>query len=142
VHPEGAVHLGADQHQRAVVAQVLHTAGAPPALPARGDERGDHVVTDGQVLHPGPDLADDAAALVAGDQGQVFRLGVAGWDVVIAAAQAGGHHLHQHFPGLRGVELDLLDAQLAGCLAQHCRSCPHVIDSFNVVIRVVTVRRP
>ena len=45
---------------------------------------------------PGPDRLDDAGALVAAAERQVADGDVAGGEVVVGVAQAGGRHAHQH----------------------------------------------
>ncbi|MEZ5297493.1 MAG: hypothetical protein R2697_14825 [Ilumatobacteraceae bacterium] len=74
------------------------------------------------------DLLHDAGALVAADH---RRAGsgtgeVAGHDVLVGVAHAGGDQLDQHFVLLRGIELDLLDAPRRVDLAQDGGACLHV----------------
>ena len=108
----GAVDLRARQQGGAVVAEVRVAVGAGRAAAAGRDEGEDDVVAR---RDPGDALADlehDAGALVTADDGRDAGQ-VAGADVVVGVAHAGGHHLHEDLTGLGRVELDLLDRPLA-----------------------------
>src|SRR5690606_13983972 len=50
---------------------------------------------------------------------------VAGDEVLVGVAHAGGGELHQHLVLLRGIELDLLDAPGRVALPQDGCSCSH-----------------
>jgi hypothetical protein len=132
VEAERAIGQAVVIQERAEVAHVGHTAGAEPAVAADGQERADDVVARLQPGHAGPDLLDDARALVAADD-RVADGNVAGLQVLVGVAQADRHPAHQHLAGLGGVEVHLGDleviAQLAEnrCLGLHAPSCPCLV---------------
>jgi hypothetical protein len=103
---------GAGEQVGAQVAQVLLATRARRALPAGGDEGGDHVVA---LLQPGDaraDLGDDAGALVAADDRVEGDRGAARDQVFVAVTEARGGQLNGDL-ALPGVtELDLLDRPL------------------------------
>ena len=99
-------------HQGAEVAQVLVAGRARRAATARRDEAEHDVVAGRQPADVLADLLDDAGALVAADDRQLERQ-VAGHQVLVGVAHAGGGDLHQHLTGLGLVEVDLLDAPRA-----------------------------
>ena len=91
---------------------------APPAAPAGRQERRHHVVADLEVATPGPDFLHDACALVPADHRQRHAGQVAGPDMVVGMAQAGGLERHQDLALFRSVEVDLLDTPI-GSLNPH-----------------------
>ena len=102
------------------VAQVAAAGEAVAAVPARRHEAGRHVVADLHGPHPGPDGLDHAGALVAADDREEAveahhrehlrrRDHVAGDEVLVAVAQAGGLPAHEDLTLLRIVDVDLLD---------------------------------
>jgi hypothetical protein len=77
------------------------------------------VVTNLQVTHTGSDLLHDARALVAADDRHRHPGEVAGADVVIGMAQAGGLEGHQHFAFLWTIEIYVLDTPFLIDIPQH-----------------------
>jgi hypothetical protein len=125
VQPERAVQHGADAHQRARLAEVLHAARAPAAAPAPRDERGDDVVADSQPAHPWADRLDDAGSLVPSAVGEVRHLAVRLGDVVVGVAQARGDEPDEHLVILRVVDLRVDHLPRPGLLEEHRRPRPH-----------------
>jgi hypothetical protein len=76
------------------------------------------VIPHGKSVDLGPDLTDDATALMTADQRQVSRVGVAVDEVIVAVTQTCRHHLYQDLSRTRTVELNFLDAPRARRLAQ------------------------
>jgi hypothetical protein len=108
VEAERAVGQAVVVEQGPEVAQVRHAPGAEPAVAADRQERADHVVARLEPGHPGPDLLDDARALVAADD-RVPDRNVPGLQMLIGVAQAGRHPAHQHFAGLGRVKVEFGD---------------------------------
>src|SRR6202041_483521 len=109
----------AGQRHHPEIAQVLSSGGTPVTRPTGGDERNSDVVTLGYLRHIGPDLGDDAGALVAADHGEhglhahhLEHLGrlanVAGAQVLVGVAHARPDHLHPDLAVARRVDLDLV----------------------------------
>src|SRR5215470_5356946 len=147
VEAERAVGQAVVVQERAEVAHVGHAAGAEPALAADRQERADHVVARLQPGHAGPDLLDDARALVAADDG-VTDGDVTGLQVLVGVAQAGRHPAHQHLAGLGGIEVHLGDLEVVAhlaenrCLGLHAPSCPSALSSCGALATAVIGGRP
>ena len=116
---EGSVDLYAHQYERAEIAQVLVSAGAPPTPTAGREERRHHVIADGKVVDAWPDLLDDARALVPADHRQWHPGEVTRPDVVVGVAQASRLERDQDLAVLRSVEVDFLDGPVLVDLPQH-----------------------
>ncbi len=106
--------------------EVREGVEACGARPARRQRNAEHDMVAGtNCVHPGSDGLDDARSLVAADN-RPARAGIPTVEqVVIAVAQAGGHHPDQDLTRGRRVEGDLLNAPLRPIGPQHCRTCPH-----------------
>ena len=93
----------------AEVAQVLVPGRARRAAAAGRDEPEHDVVTRLQPADVLADLLDDAGTLVTADDRQLERQ-VAGHEVLVGVTQPRRGQLDEDLPGLRRIELDLLDA--------------------------------
>ena len=118
VEAERAVGQAAVEDRRAVVADVRVPGGAPAAVAAYGQERGDDVVALLDAAHAGPALLDHPGALMAADDRE------AGDDVTVAqvlvgVAEPGRHPSDQHLVGLGLVELELGDLPVGPGFPQH-----------------------
>ena len=108
----GDLHAGGGEGGR-VVAQVGVTGDAQLGQrPQAGTNPNTTWSPGASEYTPWPDLHHDAGALVAADHGGagVAPGQIAGDEVLVAVAHAGGGELDQHLTVLRRVELDLLDA--------------------------------
>ena len=99
----------AAQQSRAQVAQVAHAGLTGRTRPAGRDERQHDVVADGEVLHAGADLGDDARALVAAEDREARHRDATGNQMVIRMAHPGRFHLDLDFILGRVTDLDFLD---------------------------------
>src|SRR5262249_19725962 len=85
---------------------------------------GDHMVARLRVGHVLADGFDDACGLVAQHDRKGARV-LALHEMQIAVAQPGRHRAHEHLAWAGGVDLDLVDLELARALTQngcaHCR---------------------
>ena len=101
-------HIGASGDVR--VAEVGASAEAGGAMAAVRHEREDDAVAGGDAGHAIADLFDDGGAFVA-EHGGLGDYGVAAHIVEVAAADAGGGDADADLICLRGVEIDLLNAE-------------------------------
>ena len=124
----------AGQRHHPEVAQVLSSGGTPVTRPTGGDEGHSDVVALRHLGHVGPDLGDDAGALVAADHREhglhahhLEHLGrladVAGAQVLVGVAHARPDHLHPDLTVARGVDLDLFG--LPGLVEPGAHRCAH-----------------
>ena len=118
VHAERSIQLIALEHQRAVVAQRLHSAGTPAAPTASGDERSHDVVADAQAPDSRPDGLDDPGGLVATAERKMPDGDVAGGEVIIGVTQPRGDNPDQDLVVARWIELDGLHLPFPGNLFQ------------------------
>src|SRR5579859_5075236 len=121
------------QDRRAPVADRLAAGGAVPADAAVRYERHHHVVARRDPGHAGPDILDDARALVAEHHGQP-RLKVAAHDVIVGMAQASVRISDQHLALTRTLEVQFLDLQPLAGLVDYGGLCLHRRSSRNQVI--------
>ena len=126
--PEGAVgDRRAVEQARAEVAQVAHAGLTRRTPPAGRDERQHHVVAGRDVLDAGPDLGDDARALMTAQHREAAHRDAAGDQVVVGVAHPRRFHLDLHLV-LDGVaDLDLLDRPRLVELPDESAFCLHPI---------------
>ena len=122
---------GAREQPRAEVAEVLLARSAPAAVPAGGQEREDDVVALLDPLVVRRCRRDDARALVAARERVDTDRDVAGGDVVVGVAKAGGHQLDLDLARTWVVDLEVHDLVLAGCLANDRPARLHVGSPLN-----------
>jgi len=102
-------------------------------LPHNRQERADHVVAGLQPGHPGPDLLDDARALMAADD-RVTDGNVAGLQMLVRVAQAGRHPAHQHLAGLGGIKVHLGDLKVIAQLAENRCLGLHALSHLSALV--------
>ncbi len=105
------------------LAEVRLAARAVRALAALRRVERDDVVALLQRAHPGPDVDDDAGALVPQD-GREEALGILARERVrVGVADPGRLDLHEDLPFLRALDVDRLDRQRLPCPSGHGGAC-------------------
>ncbi|CDZ87968.1 hypothetical protein RHRU231_360088 [Rhodococcus ruber] len=105
-----AVGCVAREHAGTHLAHVGTADGAHLAVAAGRQEGQDDVVADLETGDVRAEFLDHAGAFVATDDRRPVEGDVAGVDVVVTVADAGGGELDPHLPALGGIDLDFLDA--------------------------------
>ena len=107
------------------LAQHVAAAQALRAGAAVGRPRQHHVVADLERLDAGPDLLDDAGALVA-EHLRVPPRPLALHDVEIAVADAGGGHADPHLAGARVGQAQALQLEAVAAVPHRRRDLGHL----------------
>ena len=141
--PAGAVGDHAlEERATARITQVLTTRRAIATLATRRHERCRHVVTDGDAGDTRAHLDDHTRTFVATDRREhgcrrlPRRHHVAGDQVLIAVAQAGGLPFDDHLTDLRSVDLDLLDLPFLMRPVKDCCLALHVDPQSNSLLHL------
>src|SRR3954470_11968224 len=120
------------------VAQVLPAGAAPAAVAAARDERADDVVALLHARDTGPDLLDDAGALVTADQREAWH-DVAMAQVLVGMAEPGGDVADQDLVVLRLIEVELDHLPVGPDFGEHGTHGLHEVSSsfdFAIVSRM------
>ena len=121
----GAVDLRSHHERRSQLTEIAHAARAVRAAPTRGKEGQDDRITFGQFLNPFAALHDCASTLMTPHYRQWDRE-VAGHQMFVGMAQAGGRQPHEDLPGTWRIQIDFFDLPLLLQAPQNSRTCLHV----------------